>query len=483
MQWVHQFPGETDDIESTPLVRNGMMYVTVPPNQLLCLDAATGRTMWVYKQRLAYELPGEFGQYVNRGAAILGDKVFIGSGDARVTAVDARTGKELWQTVVSDEPLTYYISAAPLVLRDQVVIGVGTRGGGRGFVASFDAETGKERWRFTTIPGPGEKGNDTWAGDSWKRGGAPTWLTGSYDPELDLLYWGIGNPKPDYDGTVRRGDNLYSDSVVALRGSTGEKVWHFQFTPADDHDWDSNQIPVLADLTSNGETQKRILWANRNGFYYVLDRVTGRYITSTPFVRQTWTTGMDAAGRPQPRAESERTAKGFLLFPGNTGGTNWWSPSYDPALSLMFVPALEWGGVYYSSVGSWPAGQAGAPFYTAIRALDAETGKRVWEYRQELQQNYVAMGGLLSTKTGLLFAGDQQRFFALRSRTGEKLWSVESGGKIVAAPITYEVDGRQYVTIAAGRALISFALPGRSQPSAGVLAASNTPTTPTTHAK
>ncbi|PYO98733.1 MAG: hypothetical protein DMD61_09135 [Gemmatimonadetes bacterium] len=434
-----------------------------PPGRVTALDATTGQQIWAYEHDVSREsLGGEFGAAANRGVAILNDKVFFGTVDARLIALSATTGTLQWEVTVARDPKLYAISAAPLAYRDLVVTGVATPEvirGGQGFIAAYDANSGKERWRFLTIPTPREPGSETWAGNSWREGGAPTWLTGSYDPELDLLIWGVGNPKPVFDAAARRGDNLYSNSAVALRGSTGALVWYFQFTPADDHDWDANQIPVLADQATPRGTEKRILWANRNGFYYVLDRVSGKCVTAAPFAQQTWTAGLDPQGRPQPLSDSSRNREGFILYPGSVGATNWWSPSFDPTLNLMFVPVLEQGMVYFTSASSPPEPIGGRPFYTAVRALDAFTGKQIWEYRREPRLVNNTTGGVLSTKGGIVFGGDQASFFALDSRTGRPLWSVETGGAIHAAPETFLADGEQLVAIAAGRNLLAFALP------------------------
>ena len=457
LRWIHQFEGEPRSVEVSPLVRKGIMFVTDPPGRVMALEATTGKQIWAYDHKMSGKsLGGEFGAAPNRGVAILNDKVFFATLDARLIAVSASTGTLQWEVAVTGDLERYSISAAPLAYRDLVVTGVATHGG-QGFIAAYDANTGKERWRFVTIPKPGEPGSETWAGSSWREGGAPTWLTGSYDPELDLLIWAVGNPKPDYDAAARRGDNLNSNSAVALRGSTGELVWHFQFTPADDHDWDANQIPVLADRKGVHRTEKRLLWANRNGFYYVLDRVSGKYLNAAPFVHQTWTDGLDPQGRPKPLSNSSRNREGFILYPGYGGATNWWSPSLDPALNLMFVPVLERGMVYFTS--SHPTAISGRPFYTAVRALDAWTGRKVWEYRRQPRLDHPEMGGVLSTRGGIVFGGDQGTFFALDSRTGAPLWSVETGDAIRAAPVTFLADGEQLVVIAAGRNLLAFALP------------------------
>jgi len=468
LRWIHQFEGEPGDVEVSPIVevspvvRKGIMFVTQPPSRVIALEATTGKQIWAYDHKLSSAVPGNSTVLANRGVAILNDKVFFGTLDARLVAVSAATGALQWEATVATDVKRYAITGAPLAYRDLVVTGVAIRGsaGGQGFIAAYDANTGRERWRFVTIPKPGEPGSDTWEGDSWRQGGGPTWLTGSYDPELDLLIWPVGNPKPDYDAAARKGDNLYTNSAVALRGSTGALVWHYQFTPADDHDWDATEIPVLADRRTPEGTEKRVLWANRNGFYYVLDRVSGKYLNAAPFVQQTWTEGLDPHGRPKPLSSASRNREGFLLYPGYVGATNWWSPSFDPALNLMFVPVLEQGMVYFTSVSSLPQAMGGRRFYTAVRALDASTGRKVWEYRRapRLEHND-RMGGVLSTKGDIVFGGDQTNFFALDSHTGTPLWSVETGGTIHAAPVTFSTDREQFVVIAAGRNLLAFALP------------------------
>ena len=473
VRWIHQFPvkGRT---ETSPIVRDGVMFVTSPPDHVAALDASSGKVLWTYETGGAPRDGRDAGPGRSRGAAIMGRKLFVPTADARLVALSVDTGSPVWQArTVANYKEGYYITGAPLAYRDLVVTGISTGSGGRGFLAAYDADTGAERWRFHTIPGPGEPGHDTWAGDSWRNGGASTWLTGSYDVEHDLLIWGVGNPKPDYDSAVRRGDNLYSNSVVALRGTTGQLVWHFQFTPDDDHDWDSAQIPVLADRRVGETIGKHLLWANRNGFYYVLDRPTGRFLNARPFVKQSWAERIDERGRPVRRVESAPTQKGVLTYPGSTGGTNWWSPTYDPALDRFFVPALERGLVFFparrmgpqdAAAQSWPRERA-SPLYTAVRALDAGTGALAWEYRREPRLVDAEMGGLLSTKTGLVFGGDQSTFFALDSRTGELRWSFPTGGHIAAAPVTCMVNGEQLVVIAAGGDLVAFALPPAKAPS------------------
>jgi alcohol dehydrogenase (cytochrome c) len=457
VSWIHQFDGQPF-IEASPLERNGVMYLSVPPCSVRALDAATGRRIWTWTCKLLTETAGDHTGANTRGVALLNDKVYVSTWDARMFALNAATGDEQWQATVAENHDIYYISGAPLAFRDLVVTGASTRQIGRGFVAAFDAETGEERWRFIAIPSPGEPGHNTWAGDSWKVGGGPMWMTGSYDAQEDLLYWGVGNPKPDYDIEARRGDNLYTNSVVALRGSTGELEWHFQFSPGDDHDWDSAQVPVLVDHVSAGESEKRMLWANRNGFYYVLDRLTGDFLRGTPFVHQTWNAGLDPTGRPIPLPDEPSSIAGTVVYPSNTGGTSWWPPTYDPERNLMIIPVLERGMIFFPSLLSWPQ-DTGAPFYTAVRALDATSGERVWEHRRPLRNVDTRIGGLLSVEGGVVFGSDQTTFFALNTDTGEVLWSFETGGKIVAAPVTYTIDGTQQVSIAAGGDLLTFSLP------------------------
>jgi alcohol dehydrogenase (cytochrome c) len=461
LRWQYQSDVTAGKIEASPIVRHGILFTTVPQplGRVMALDAATGKLIWSQQYAApANAAGGEFGAPVNRGVAILDDKIYMGTSDAHLIAMSAATGKQIWNVGTSNDPTRYYISAAPLAYGDLVVIGVGTKGGGVAYIVAYDAKTGGERWRFMAIPGPGERGHETWSGDSWKEGGAPTWLTGSYDAKSDTLIWGIGNPKPDYNPSARAGDNLYSDSVVALQGTTGKLKWYFQFTPADERDWDSNQTPVLVDRPTPEGTEKQLLWANRNGFFYILDRDSGKFQRATPFVQQTWTDGIDSNGRPMQRADLSRHKEGYVVFPGNEGGTNWWTPSLDFSLNLFFVPVVEQGMVFYSSGDDWPT-PANRTFYTAVRALDARTGIQVWEYKHSPRAEKNETGGVLTTAGGLLFGSDLGVFFALDSRTGKYLWSVETGSTINAPPITYSANGDQFVVITSGRNTMAFALP------------------------
>lgn len=463
-RWIHQLGRGGDTSEVSPLERRGVMYVA-DPDRVLALDARDGRKLWEYVRPVP---PGVRLCCIRatRGLAILGDRLFFGTLDAHLIALSANTGKVLWDRVVADYTRDYSITGAPLAYRDLVVTGVA--GGDfptRGFIAAFDAETGAERWRFWTIPGPGESGHESWAGDSWRHGGGATWLTGSYDAQRDVLYWGVGNPAPAYDASARRGDNLYTDSVVALRGSTGEKLWYFQFTPGDDLNWDSEQIPVIVDRGRSSSAHELLL-ANRNGFFYVLDRATGRFILGSPLVPQTWARGLTAAGRPLRIAGP--SSHGTLIYPGKWGATNWFPPSYDPELDLLFVPVLEHGDVFFTSPGAQP--REGEQYmggtavigpgsgYAAVVAIRPADGSRAWEHRQSSSWREPRAAGLLSTRGGLVFGATDQTFFALDSSSGRQLWSFPTGGTVLAAPVTYAVEGTQYVAVAAGQAVIAFAL-------------------------
>jgi alcohol dehydrogenase (cytochrome c) len=468
--------------QSNPLVVDGVMYVTQRPNDILAVDARTGAVYWLYRYTPSDKARVCCGAN-NRGVAILGDIVFMGTLDAHLVAVDARTGRQLWNTEVGDVNKAYSITMAPLVVKDKVLVGVGGGEFGiRGFVAAYDAKTGKEAWRFYTIPGPGEPGHDTWDPDDWEHGGAPAWITGSYDPDLNLTYWGIGNPGPDWNAKQRPGDNLYSDSVVALDADTGKLKWHFQFTPNDNYDYDAVQVPVLADITWHGQPAKVMMWANRNGFFYVLDRVSGRFLSGTPFVKVNWASSLDERGRPiqTPQPQGQPT------YPGNQGGTNWYPPSFSPRTGLFYFAAWDnYGTIYRSEEVEYQPGRiftgggftvvspaAGAPTigigrrgpinnwtkevgHGAVMAVDPQTGAVKWKF----EQYDVSDSGMLTTASDLLFTGGREgHFHALDARTGKELWRASLGGQIVMAPITYQVDGRQYVSVISGSVLATYAL-------------------------
>lgn len=455
LRWLYPFPGNRWKIECSPLVRNGIMYVTGPEGQVMALDALTGAKLWEHDHPFKPGRgEGPIGQ--NRGVALLGDRVFAATWNSTLTALSAATGKVLWERRVGPYPGTW-ISAAPLAYRNLVVVGVATpTGEGRGYLAAYDVRTGKLRWRFMTIPGPGKPGHDTWTGDSWRIGGAGPWMTGSYDPASDVLYWGVGGARPDFDPATREGDDLYSNSLIAIRGTTGQLLWYFQSTPGDDHDWDAVQVPMIADRVVDGHEDHDLLWANRNGFYYIVNRVTGAFVRGIPFVHENWALGLDARGRPI-LAPVSGNAQGHVVFPSANGATNWWPPSHDPDLGLTFIPVLVQGMTFFPTHYSLPSPELS--FHTALRAVDAYSGKLVWEHREPERTGDFTVSGILSTRGNLVFAAADNEFFALDAKTGETLWSVGAGGTTSAAPVTFSVSGQQLVSVVVGRSLLTFGLP------------------------
>jgi len=478
LQWAFQ-QRSLEKFEATPLVVDGVMYTTQAPSDVVALDATTGRVFWSFSANVKAESRTCCGR-VNRGVAILGDNVFVGTIDGRLIALDARTGKQVWKVQVAKAEAGYSLMHAPLVIKDKVIIGTaGGEFGIRGFIAAYDAATGKELWRFYTIPEPGEKNGNTWAGDSWKHGGASVWVTGAYDPELNLTYWGIGNPGPDWNGDKRAGENLYSDCVVALDVDTGELKWYYQFTPHDDFDFDSVQVPVLANMQWQGRDRKVMLWGNRNGFFYVLDRTNGQYMLGKPFAKVTWTTGLDERGRPMRQANMEPTPQGTRIYPGNLGATNWYSPSYSPETGFFYLSVWDnYSSVYGKADSDYVEGRlymGGAPRnvvpllmqpaptlqrredegYGAVRAIDPRTGERKWEFKM----TDVTDAGILTTASGLLFSGGRDgNFYALDAKTGALLWRTQLGGPIAAGPMSYSINGRQFIAINAGTTMYVFAV-------------------------
>ena len=468
VEWVYQFH-TLSAVETSPVVVDGLMFITESPSTLIALDAATGGPFWKYEHRVPDKLTLCCGQN-NRGVAVLGDNVYLGTVDGRLIALDARTGSILWNVEVGRAASGFSITGAPLIVKDMVITGVGGgEYGVRGYLDAYDAETGERRWRFYTIPAEGEPGNDTWGGDSWKYGGAPTWVTGSYDPDTNLVYWGTGNPGPDWNGDLRPGDNLYSDAVVAVDADTGELVWHYQFTPHDTHDWDATQIPVLVDLEWEGQLRKLMLWANRNAFYYVLDRESGEFLHANAYAKQTWAERIDGHGRPILIPNMDPTEEGIEVYPSISGATNWNSPSYSPSTGLFYTFAYDAADIYYKRDDEYEEGDtylggygkaADHPdnFTAAIRALAPLTGELQWEY--ELDSTNWWRAGILTTAGGLLFSGSSDGyFFALDDRSGEDLWHMNVGGYVHAGPMTFSVEGRQYVSVSANHALFTFALP------------------------
>ncbi len=506
VKWLFQGRSQ-EKFETTPLVVDGIMYLTRPENDVFALDAETGRVLWTYSHKNPEKTYNCCGR-VNRGLAILGTSLFMNTLDMHVIAIDARSGRELWKTEMQDYTASggYAATGAPLVVKDKVIVGMA---GGEhpisGFLDAYDAATGKRLWRFNTIPQPGEANFGTWAGDSWKTGGVATWNTGSYDPESNTVYWGTSNPWPDYNGDFRAGDNLYSCSVLALDPDTGKLKWHYQFTPHDTHDWDASQIPILLDAPFRDKQRKLIAWAARNGFYYLLDRNSGEFLLAKSFVRQTWVRGFDDKGRPQVIPGNDPTPEGNdRIFPGVDGAANWMSPSYSPLTKLFYVFARDErrlftkndvrhaaeennaspnvvGGVragggrgagagtgIFGAGGNLPnAGMGGgrgrarfAPeeSWGKVVAIDPLSGAIQWEHKVITPP----WGGVMATAGNLVFGGTQEGVvFALDARTGERLWYFAGNDRIYASPISYLANGKQYVSLAVGDVLVTFGLTAR----------------------
>ncbi len=472
LKWVFQ-ARSLEKFESTALAVDGVIYNVQMPNDVVALDAVTGRKFWQYTHVMGEKVNVCCGR-INRGLAILGETLYMGTIDGKLVALDAKTGAVVFSKQIVDPTGGYSLTHAPLVVKDKIIVGsAGGEYGIRGFIAALDPKNGDELWRFNTIPGPGEPGHETWSGDSWKRGGGSVWVTGSYDPDLNLTYWGVGNPAPDWNGDVRLGDNLYSDSVVALNPDTGELAWYFQFTPHDEWDWDAVQIPVLVDREWEGQPRKLMLWANRNGFFYVLDRVTGEFLHGKNFAKVTWAKGLDENGRPIKIPEASPTREGVRVWPSVQGATNWYSPSYSEKTGLFYVSAWEYSSIYHKGdplytrgnryVGSLPRGvwpntmkdedeQQG---HGAIRALSPDTGDLEWEFKM----TGVGESGILSTAGDILVTGSRDgNMLVLDSFTGKKLLSLNLGGRIACSPITFTAQGRQYVAVTSGNAMFAFGL-------------------------
>jgi alcohol dehydrogenase (cytochrome c) len=467
-RWI--FPmDETTALETTPLVVDGIMYVTTA-NQCFALDAGSGRQIWHFQRPRTSGLVGNAAGGINRGAAVSGDRVFLVTDHAHLLALNRFTGQLAWDIEMADHTQNYSATSAPLAIGDSIVSGVaGGDAGARGFVAAYDRATGKEQWRFWTAPLPGEPGSETWKGSTGEHPAAATWFTGSYDPELGLIYWQAGNPGSDLNGDQRLGDNLYSCSVVALDAKTGKLKWYFQFTPHDEWDWDAQQPLVLVDAQWEGRPRKLLLDANRNGFFYVLDRADGKLLLTVPFVQKiTWAKGIDAAGRPIPNPDQRPTAAGARVCPSLIGAANWWSNSFDPATGLLYVQTLESCGIFTKRETAWEAGRGFNGGTTrdspddrpqkSLRAIDIHTGKIAWQLPETGPGT--TRGGTLATASGLVFfCDDSNAFVAADSSTGAPLWHFQANHFWRASPMTYVFDGKQYIAVASGPNIIAFALP------------------------
>jgi alcohol dehydrogenase (cytochrome c) len=464
--WVFH-PGNTQRLEVTPVVIRGVMYVT-SANDVFALDASTGRTLWHYSRPVSSGLLDDAAAHKSRGVAVWEQFVYSETDDAHLLCLDARSGNLLWDVEYADKVKQYGGTSAPLVVKDEVIVGTsGGDSGVRGFVAAYDAKKGTLKWRLWTIPGPGEFGSASWPGDLYLHGGATTWMPGTYDPELDTVYWTTSNAAPDFDGSSRPGDDLYTACVLAIDPNTGKLKWYFQFTPHDVYDYDANETPVLVDREENGALRHLLLQADRNGFFYVLDRTDGKFLRATPFLEKlTWATGIDASGRPVLSGLIP-TKKGTHICPGIVGATNWFSPSYNPNTALFYVMALENCNLYFSNPKPFTQGETfygtgtkhpvGEDSKKVLLALSPSDGKKVWQYPQAGRGN--SWGGTLTTAGGLVFfADDAESFEAVDAETGHPLWHFNTGQSFSASPMTYAVNGIQYVAIAAGSDVFSFAL-------------------------
>jgi len=465
LAWIFQ-TGVPGRFQTVPLVVDGIMYLTAAGGHAFAIDPASGRQLWHYEYKVPQGVKICCGTQ-NRGLAKIDDRLFMTTPDAHVVALDAKSGRVLWDVEIASWKNGYGATMAPLAIKDRVLVGVsGGEYGIRGLIDAYDAVTGKRVWRFWTIPEKGEPGGDTWLADSWKRGGGPTWMTGTYDPGLNLTYWGIGNPGPDLFGKERLGDNLYTGSVVALDPDTGKLKWHYQFTPHDTHDWDATETPVLFDAEYKGRKRNLLAQANRNAFFYLLDRETGEFLFAKAYGRQNWNDGFDEKGRPKAKPNTEPSPEGTPLCPGLAGGANWMAPSYNPQTGLFYFTYLEQCDVYFSAPpefidgkpywGSMSRGVTDDHGWGMLKALDPLTGDAKWEFRFF----HPGWAGTLATSGGLLFTGDEDGYFmAFDATSGKLLWKVSTGSALATSPITYRLNGKQYVTMPSGAALLTFALP------------------------
>ena len=468
-KWMFTIPGAPRALEVTPIVVDGVMYVT-SVNEAYALDARSGREIWHYNRPRSQGLAGDAASGINRGVAVLGDRVFMVSDNAHLFALHRFTGQLIWDVEMADSRQNYGSTSAPLVVNDLVVAGVsGGDEGVRGFLDAYKASTGERVWRFWTIPAPGEPGSESWSGRALEHGCGTTWLTGTYDPETRLLYWPTGNPCPDYNGDERKGDNLYTASVVALDPAAGKLKWHYQFTPHDLHDWDATETPVLVDARFHGQPRKLMLQGNRNGFFYVLDRVTGKVLLAEPFVKKiTWASGIGPDGRPKLLPGNEPTVEGQLVCPAVAGAANWPSTAFSPATGLYYMFAEESCNVYTKNDEWWEAGKSfygggtrRAPTDTVsgkfLKAIDIQTGKTAWEVPDI--GGGILGSGLMVTAGSLIFYGDGNgAFIAADAKNGKPLWHFNTGQSWKAGPMTYTVDGNQYIGIAAGSTILAFSL-------------------------
>ena len=449
LAWAFQ-TGQAQQIKATPIVANGVIYLTTPDN-IWAVDARNGRQLW------RYSYPMNDGFHIgHRGAAVYKDSVFLTTPDAHLIALDARDGTVKWDVVIADAKKGYWSTNAPLLIRNHLVVGVsGDFDNLPGILRSFDPDTGKPQWTFNSTAAPGTPGSVSGGAT-----GGQMWMTGTYDPELNLLFVGTGNPTPVLNGEVRPGDNRWTCSIVALNPDTGTLAWGFQASPHDTHDWDASEVPVLVDAEFGGAQRKLLLQASRNGYYFVLDRTTGKSLLTTPFAAANWASSVDEAGRPQPNPAKEPSRDGRLVAPNEQGGTNYRSPSFDPDTGLLVVSANDGYGIYFFKTEHGKYGWAGADYsvysHGVLRALDYRTGKPRWSH--DLHGGDGA-AGVLTTASGVTFTGDSANSaLALRTSDGSTLWHA-SIGRVGNGPIMYELDGRQYMMVAGGGVLYAWTLP------------------------
>jgi alcohol dehydrogenase (cytochrome c) len=467
-KWFFQMPGVSGNMETTPIVAGGIMYVTAA-NECWALNAGSGKMLWHFQQPRTRGLIGNGSQGFNRGVAVAGDRLFMVTDHAHLLALDRFTGVIVWDTEMANWRDNYNATSAPLAMGNLVISGTaGGEQGARGFVAAFDQGTGREAWRFWTVPKPGEPGSETWQGKAIEHPSAVTWFTGTYDSQLGLLYWPTGNPGPDYNGEERLGDNLYSDSVLALDAKTGTLKWYYQFTPHDTHDWDATEPLVLLDAQWQGRPRKLVAQANRNGFFYVLDRTTGELLLAKPFVKKlNWAKEIGKDGRPITQAFPKTADGQDLVCPSQDGAANWHSTAYNPELGLFYVQTLEKCNVYVSRPVEWEAGKGfgggaslqvpGESAQKILRAIDIHTGNIAWEMPEVGAGD--TWGGTLATSSGIVFVcEDSGMLMAVDAAKGKSLWQFQTNQTWKASPMTYVFDGKQYVAVAAGQMIIAFGL-------------------------
>jgi alcohol dehydrogenase (cytochrome c) len=466
-EWVFHVRN-SEALEVTPVVIEGIMFVT-SANDAFALDARTGRIIWHYARPITEGLIDDASQHHNRGVAVWRSRVYMETDNAHLLCLDARSGHLLWDVAYAEGNKNYGATSAPLVVKDKVLVGTsGGDDGVRGFLAAFDAQTGKDVWRLWTIPAPGEFGSESWPGEMYLRGGATTWMPGTYDPELNLLYWTTSNPAPDFDGGPRPGDDLYTDCVLAIDPDTGKLKWYFQFTPHDLYDFDATETPVLVDAVYEGAPRKLMVQANRNGFLYILDRTNGKFLSAQPFVKKlTWAKGIDPQGRPI-LSGLQPSAQGTEICPSFVGATNWYSPAYNPDTHFLYFIALEDCGTFFLKPEKFAEGRT--YYATGVRrskgndrekillAYNLDTRSLAWRYPQSGETN--SSGGVMTTAGGLVFFGDDaESFEAVDAKSGKPLWHFNTGQKFHASPMSFAVAGKQYVAIAAGSDIFAFALP------------------------